>query len=211
MLGMGTSKPRSGAQFGFTLIELLIVAAIVAVLLSILLPAIHSSRQSATRVQCASNMRQIVLGIRSLPHDYKHLGESEQAEAMLNERRVRICPEDPKGDARLRDHGSSYVDNRPSCNPHVPIATSKTIVLLEAAEGDRSQWVDPCEWFSPADAASNGILSAIRNQIDLDRHGASANYAYADGHVQTIPAVVIMAWTEKPMNFGLRNQGEYND
>jgi prepilin-type processing-associated H-X9-DG protein len=191
--------------------ELLVVAAIIGVLLAILLPAVHSSRQSAQRVQCASNMRQIVLGTRSLPRDYANLGESAQAEAMLNERRVRICPQDPQKRARIQDHGSSYVDNRPSCNPRRPIATSKTIVLLEAAEGVRSQQVDPCEWFSPTNVASHGVLSAIRNQIDLDRHGASANYAYADGHVQTIPAVVIMAWTEKPVHFGLRNQGEYND
>ena len=58
--------PRKAAALsipGFTLIELLIVIGIIALLASLLLPTLNRSRQSARRVQCVGNLRQLGMAV----------------------------------------------------------------------------------------------------------------------------------------------------
>lgn len=54
----------------FTLIELLVVIAIISLLVAILFPVFGRARESARRSSCASNMRQIGLGVTQYTQDY---------------------------------------------------------------------------------------------------------------------------------------------
>ena len=64
-------RKRRGIKRGFTLIELLVVISIIALLLSVLMPALGSARERARRVVCGANVKQMMAGVLTYSHENK--------------------------------------------------------------------------------------------------------------------------------------------
>ena len=117
----------SNRNKGFTLIEILIVVAIIAILAAILFPVFARARENGRRASCASNVKQISLGIMQYAQDYDEklplfqtsgfaIGTtngtawSQQIQPYLNSMQIFQCPSEPNPSAAAGTNGAGYTD-----------------------------------------------------------------------------------------------------
>lgn len=230
---------------GFTLVELLVTIAIIGTLVALLLPAVNAARESARSTECKNKMRQIGLGLLQFTdvnkgyfpnvhgHEDRKGREVDEEHAWIytlapfleDVDAIRICPDDPNGDLRLENKGTSYamngylavvknieIGNTRARNIYGSVnninkirSTMNTIAMFEVSDDPNSlDHVHSYDWFS---LPANEIFGAVAREVGVNRHHSStANYLYLDGHVDTLPAELISEWCDAEQNFAQPQQ-----
>jgi prepilin-type N-terminal cleavage/methylation domain-containing protein len=199
----------SRQRFGFTLLELLVVIAIIALLASMLLPALTRAKETSRAASCKSNLRQLSIASATYSLDYK--GKlpyflswlyakpgnltTGQLYPYLKTKAVYLCPTDK----------SAMDQNKKMPPPPTAPIFGGTVAPRDYSYAmncglchvsDTSKFISPFRTllFMEADLARNDYSGQVGPSVAAraisTRHNNRGHLIFSDFHVETLNAKV---------------------
>jgi prepilin-type processing-associated H-X9-DG protein/prepilin-type N-terminal cleavage/methylation domain-containing protein len=196
-------RHRLNRVTGFSLVELLTVLAIIALLIAMFAPVIPRARQSALRVQCASNMRQVGAALIMYDQTYKRLPDLEHNRFILISKVIETAEPNPVQAELVLFSGNVYPDEL------IRMKAATEAVFLCPAHKPEGEWMGmpsfaPNVFYSgvPITKGKGSFILAAEvdgpfgdgshlahrdgvtpGELAPRRHGMKSNYLFFDGHV----------------------------
>lgn len=179
----GNQNRRSG----FTLVELLVVIAIIGILVALLLPAVQSARESARRIQCTNNLKQIALACLNYESTNKVLPpgrdfpdwaiNGEQQRSYTNYNSVRQTPDQETGFYSVHVRILPFIEGT---NVYELIDFSRAQVLRMTDNINLQAYANAEDVFiCPSDSNSENVVSENNYRYNF---GGSTPYGGAESH-----------------------------
>jgi prepilin-type N-terminal cleavage/methylation domain-containing protein/prepilin-type processing-associated H-X9-DG protein len=159
----------------FSLIELLVVMAIIAALVGLLLPAVQKVRETAVRLRCKNNLRQIGIAL----HDYhdRNLIFPPGYTSVLDDNGNEIGPGWGWGAYLLADLEESNVQQQTNFSLKVqdPANTAPRLIEMRVFRCPADSYPSP---FTVADANGNPLCQvAYGNYVAINGNGGVTDFA----------------------------------
>lgn len=223
---------KSHRTCGFTLLELLAVIVIIAILATLGLLGARGLLVSSRQAVCMGNLKNIgtALHLHAQDHDGRfpettHTTDLDGAWIYAMENylgdfdNIRVCPEDPNKEKRLKAKGSSYLLNSyivvqemdPFGEPLGPVLNrvsaipepSRTLIAFICSDttgtGPGNDHTHSNQWSSWA-AVTADISPGRFGGGDRFSSKGRSNYLYVDGRVESIPAIEVKRRIEAGIN-----------